>query len=204
MQSFCKGQNIKHILNTIACPRSNGQVERFNRTILNSMMAAIGDDHTSWESKIIEVQHGINGTIHATTGYAPAELLYGCRPKLKFDISVNNDNEQEDRLERLKTIRADASARINKRAVAMKRRYDANRKQAVKYSVGDMVMVQRTPMVKGLASGKLVQRYTGPVKVVQVLPNDRYRIESLSRDRRRMRGVVASDKMKLFKSQSTE
>lgn len=67
-------------------------------------MVAIGDDHTLWESKGMEVQHGINGTIHATTGYAPVDLLYGYRPRLRFHISVNNDNTQKGRLEQVKKI----------------------------------------------------------------------------------------------------
>lgn len=203
MKKFCNEQNIKHILNAIACPRSNGQVERFNATILNAMMTAIGDEHDSWEAKITEVQHSINGTVNATTGRAPAELLYGFRPRLKFDVSIG-DNEQVQREDNLKLMRAKAVDNINKSASAMKRRYDKNRGPAVTYKVGEMVMIERTPIVKGLTSGKLVGRYIGPVRVQQVLPNDRYRVESLSKDRRRFRGVVSSDKMKLFKTQTID
>lgn len=62
-------------------------------------------------------------------------------------------------------------------------------------------MIQRTPFVKGITSGKLVQRYAGPVRVTEVLGNDRYRVQTPSKDRRRFKGVIASDKMKLFKAQ---
>ncbi|KAJ8915466.1 hypothetical protein NQ315_003229 [Exocentrus adspersus] len=214
MKSFCNKNGIRHVLNAVASPRSNGQVERFNSTILQALMTVIGDDHSSWESKITEVQLSINGTVNATTGYAPSELLYGFRPKLKFDLSLSThlDNnqqqvEQVDRVDRrttLNIVRAKAADKINKSAIAMKRRYDKNRDPAIVYHVGDMVMIEKTPIIKGLTSGKLVQRYIGPVVVKQVLPNDRYKVESLSRDRRRFRGVVASDKMKLFRKQTVD
>ena len=55
----------------------------------------IGDDDTSWEAKIPEVQSGMNGTIHATTKLAPSELLYGVRPRLKYDISLFTENQTD-------------------------------------------------------------------------------------------------------------
>jgi hypothetical protein len=58
--------------------------------------------------------------------------------------------------------------------------------------------VERTLLVKGLSSGKLVPKYIGPVKIIAVLGNDRYRVASFSKDRRRFKGVVASDRLKLF------
>lgn len=203
LKKFCIENCIKHVLNAIACPRSNGQVERFNATILNTMMTVIGDDHESWETKILEVQHSINGTVNATTGHAPAELLYGFRPRLKYDINIDSD-EQVDKQTRLELMRSKAADSINKSAGVMKRRYDKNRDSALVFKIGDMVMVERTPMVKGLTSGKLVQRFIGPVKVQKILPNDRYHVESLSRDKRRFRGVVSSDKMKLYRTQTIE
>lgn len=198
MTDFCARNNIKHVQNAIACPRANGQVERFNSTILRSMTAVVGENYDAWESKIPEVQCGINGTVNATTGISPAELLYGFRPRLKYDVSVNS---QIDRQVNLELSRRNAALNIERKAKNMKQRFDKNRLDPIQYQVGDMVLVERTPMVKGLSSGKLVQKYTGPVQITHVLGNDRYRVQSLSKDRRRFKGVVASDKLKLFKAQ---
>lgn len=203
MKDFCAQENIKHVLNAIASPRSNGQVERFNATILNALSTSIGEDHSSWDDKITAVQRSINVTINATTGKSPSELLYGFRPRLKFDINLQHP-VAEDRVTRLKGNRDKALVNINKIANSMKVRYDRNRLRALKFKTGDMVMVERTPLIKGLTSGKLVQKYIGPMKVVATLPNDRYQVESLSKDKRRFKGVVASDKMKIFKIQKNQ
>lgn len=42
-EQFCKNLNIKHVLNATATPRANGQVERYNRTILSSLSASTED-----------------------------------------------------------------------------------------------------------------------------------------------------------------
>lgn len=38
-KTFCNQVGIKHELNAVACPRANGQVERFNRTFIRSLAA---------------------------------------------------------------------------------------------------------------------------------------------------------------------
>lgn len=178
-------------------------MERFNCTILNAMMTAIGEEHGSWEDKISEVQCGINNTVSSATTKTPSELLYGFRPTLKYDVSLS-EITQIERQAKLKMLRKKALVHLEKNAKAMKNRYDKNRLEATTFKVGDMVMVERTLLVKGLTSGKLVQTYVGPVKVSDVLGNDRYRVQSLSADRRRFKGVVANDRLKLFKVQTTE
>ena len=161
-------------------------------------------DYNSWEQKIPEVQRGINVAINSSTGKSPSELLYGFRPRSKYDINIPDTNISEDRQDRLKNVRLEALGKLDKTARAMKTRYDRNRLKALQFKEGDMVMVERTPYVKGITSGKLVQRYIGPVRVMEVLSNDRYRVQSLSKDRRRFKGVIASDKMKLYKVQITK
>lgn len=38
-KTFCNGSKIKHVLNAVASPRANGQVERYNRTVLDALTA---------------------------------------------------------------------------------------------------------------------------------------------------------------------
>ncbi|KAJ8973137.1 hypothetical protein NQ317_001873 [Molorchus minor] len=157
MNEFCNSENIKNVLNAIASPRSNGQVERFNRTILNSLTAAIGDDHSSWESKIPEVQSVINSCLNSSTGKSPSELLYRFRPRLKYDIDLLNITSDTDRQEKLKTNRTLALGNLTKTAISMQKHYNKNRLPAIKFKEGDMVLVKRSPLIRGVK-----QRKVGP------------------------------------------
>ncbi|KAJ8929486.1 hypothetical protein NQ314_017818 [Rhamnusium bicolor] len=119
LNAFCTSENIQHVLNAVASPRSNGQVERFNRTILTSLTTAIGEDHGSWEQKICKVQRGIiNMCLNSTTGKSPSELLYGFRPRLKYDIELSNILADSDRLKTFDKNRNKALGKINKTAKA--------------------------------------------------------------------------------------
>ncbi|KAJ8943669.1 hypothetical protein NQ318_010047 [Aromia moschata] len=115
-------------LNICVYPLALEAVERFNSTILRAMTAAVGENYDAWESKIPEVQCGINGTVNSTTA------------------------------------RQSAAINIVNKAKLMKKNFDKKRLEPIQYNVGDMVLVERTPMIKGLSSGKLVQKFTGPVQ----------------------------------------
>lgn len=39
-EEFCQNSTIRHVLNAVATPRANGQVERLNRTILSALLAS--------------------------------------------------------------------------------------------------------------------------------------------------------------------
>ncbi|KAJ8970407.1 hypothetical protein NQ317_017189 [Molorchus minor] len=198
-RDFCATHNIRHVKNAIASPRSNGQVERTNRTVLESLTASIEGKHNEWDKYLLPVQRGINSTVNSTTNIAPSELLYGFRPNM-----VNEVRLTKRKLLDLRKIRQQAKGTCDVTAQKMKYRYDKKRRPAKEYKQGDVVLVEKTTLVKGLSSGKLVPKYVGPVKIIDVLGNDRYRVVSFSTDKRRLKGVVASDRLKPFKSQITD
>lgn len=77
-KDFCIQHGIKHILNAVACPRANGQAERFNQTILNALAAQnYGNDERIWDLQLGKIQWGINNTINTTTKASPSMLLFG-------------------------------------------------------------------------------------------------------------------------------
>lgn len=79
-KGFMKDTRIKHILNAVATPRANGQVERFNRTVLDALATKThGKDDRMWDESVPDVQIGINTTVHKTTQKSPSELLFGFR-----------------------------------------------------------------------------------------------------------------------------
>lgn len=71
---------IRHIQNAVASPRANGQVERYNRTILDSLAAQNhGQDERLWDNRLLQVQWGLNNTINKGTGKSPSEVLFGLK-----------------------------------------------------------------------------------------------------------------------------
>lgn len=191
-QNYCKDHGIKHILNAVASPRANGQVERLNRTILSSLSAHVGEDQKGWDAYLPKVQLGINSLTTQGTGKSPLELLCGLRPRLA------NDLQGAVRIDDIVALRDAAAQRIEDGAVKMKTRFDKRRREGTPISVGQLVMVERKILRPGLTSGKLVPKYAGPYKVTAVLPNDRYEVTSSANGRKTYKNIIARDKLKLW------
>ncbi|CAK1597154.1 unnamed protein product [Parnassius mnemosyne] len=195
---------FKHILNAIACPRSNGQVERVNRTLLNGLNT-ISDSECTWDNKLSDVVWGINNTPNSTTGHTPFSLMFGhdnsrfpCFPK---EFPQDYDSQQQN----LQTRRKDAKFRIDRNMTLMKSRFDRKHKKCQKYKIGDLVLwkggVSRDTTAK--VTKKLNSSYTGPYKVCRAEQSlDRYKISSIMgmKGYRRFSAVVSGESLRPYKS----
>lgn len=191
-KEYCEKLGVKHVLNAVASPRANGQVERLNRTILNSLTAHMGEEQKGWEVYLPKVQLGINSSVSQGTGKSPLELLCGLRPRLAGDLlGPQHSND-------LANLRGIAANNITRNASEMKARYDKSRRRGTSIAVGKLVMVERKILRPGITSGKLVPKYAGPYKVTAVLPHDRYEVTAAARGKRAYKSIVARDKMKLW------
>lgn len=193
-EDYCHEKGIKHILNAVASPKANGQVERLNRTILSSLTAHMGNEQKGWDKYLPKVQLGINATVSQGTDKCPLALLCALRPRLGADLTggVPAGNVEE--------LRKEAAQVITEKAHKMKTRYDRGRRVGATIQVGQLVMVERKILRPGLSSGKLVPNYAGPYKVTAILPNDRYEVMSLAKGKRAYKNVIARDKIKIWRS----
>jgi transposase InsO family protein len=79
---FCKSYGIRHILNTVAIPRANGQYERYNKTIAN-MLATLSIEAESnlWDTHIKQLQSALNTSFNKSINTTPVKALFGYQTK---------------------------------------------------------------------------------------------------------------------------
>ncbi|KAL0822205.1 hypothetical protein ABMA28_004335 [Loxostege sticticalis] len=183
---------------------SNGPsvFQRLMNTVLGSLrfeaLRSMGanSDNNKWDQYITNIQQGINSTINKTTSAVPSEVFFGYR------IRMNNDGVTDDNIEDtvdLTALRKKVDENIQKVAEKQKATFDAKRKEAPVYKVGDLVVIKIPSMSNDGQSTKLLPRYKGPFQVTEILGHDRYRVADMrgaERSTKRYNGVSCVENMK--------
>ena len=67
-------------------PQSDGQVERFNRTLVESLTTLVDSHMEDWDVQAKYVVHAYNGTEHASTGCSPNMMVFGDEILMPADV----------------------------------------------------------------------------------------------------------------------
>lgn len=176
-------------------PRGNGQVERYNRVILESFMSGDVDDD-EWDSNVDNIQLGINGTLNTAIGVPPSEALMGyrvCSQGLMQTESV------AARPVDVTEVRRQMIERVERYQAQQKKQFDKGRSVAKTYQEGDLVLIRVTCNAATGVSQKLLPKWRGPFRVVKVLDNDRYEVRDIpgaTRSRVAYQGVCGAENMR--------
>jgi Integrase core domain len=92
-KTCCQAMGVQHIFTSAYHPQANGQVERFNRTILARLRALAGEEQGTWDLYSTAITYAYNTQVHASTGYAPFDLILSRTPppaELRFSDALTS------------------------------------------------------------------------------------------------------------------
>ena len=73
-------------------PRTNGQVERFNQTLINALKKHTEKEPSEWHKWLPYVLLAYRSRKHSSTGFTPYELMFG-RSMLHFEDYSSEQND---------------------------------------------------------------------------------------------------------------
>lgn len=90
IQSVCKLLRIQRTHTSAYHPQCNSQVEHFNRTV-EAVLAKMTKDHQrDWNCYLPKALFAYRSSIHASTGFTPYHLNFGCSPCLPIDVFLGH------------------------------------------------------------------------------------------------------------------
>ena len=143
---------VKHSRTTPYHPQGNGQVERFNRTLLSMLRTLTSTEKADWKDHLPKVIHAYNCTRSEATGFSPFFLMYGREPRLPIDLvfQLDGDTKEEGRnhqdfctkwRQNMQEAYTLAQKNAEKSAARGKQNYDRKR-PSLPLECGDRVLVR--------------------------------------------------------------
>jgi hypothetical protein len=175
---------MKHLLSTPYHPQTNGLVERFNRTLCESL-AKLVEKEDEWDLFISPVLLAYRTSIHSTTKVTPFLLAYGREANMPFDDpSINKQVDEDPLLKRydqiinkMPNVQQEVQARVTDQQTKQKQRHDDRIKKTL-FAIGDKVLMY-DKRLDNQWSGKLREKWKGPYYIHSIGHNDAYKLRSI-------------------------
>ncbi|CDF40922.1 unnamed protein product [Chondrus crispus] len=180
--AVCALLGVRHYLTTAYHPQTNGQTERFNRTLVQRLRHYVAEHQRDWDEYIQPLTFAYNTQVHRSTETTPFDLVLTRPPSglalpgtVPQDAVSNTEDPRTPVQYKRATLRKlrDALERTRVKLTAAQRRYKADFDKKVRFrpviEKGDRVYVDRPPRpLTSTERGDLPSNDGGPS--VKLLP----------------------------------
>ena len=202
-KELCNRMQIYKARTTPYRPSSNGQVERFNRTLMDAVRCFVSKTHAQWDIYIPQLAGAMRSAINRSTGFTPNMLMLGREVNQPIDLLFPTPTSASDTTPDMSGYVAElviqsqlahetARANLKTTQATMKRNYDLRTVEKA-YKKGDVVYVLDTAAVKGKCR-KLSANWKGPGLILEVLSPYLYKVKLRGKD-----SIMNHDRLKLCK-----
>ena len=183
LQAVCTILQVNKIFTTPYHPQCDGLVERYNRTLSDSLAKLSQKDNYNWEKYLPFALFTYRISPHISTKFSPFFLLYGRDPILPMEIDIpslekliNPENPTHVNhyissfQEILGTTQEIVKTNINNAQQQQKDQYDKNICKNANFTEGDIVTITNRANIDPTI-GKLSTKQIGPYRIIKLYPN---------------------------------
>ena len=182
-------------------PQSNGQTEKFNKTLIEGLRSFVSARQDDWEDYLIYLQFAYNNSVHAQTGFTPFQLTLGQHPRSPLDALISASQggadvfiDENDLVEPDGSTKSLAEAlssevisnllqardKLQEAAHAFRLRH-ANACKPHSFKVGHQVLMSSENLKLKLPCRKLSPRFVGPFTITELKGTNAVRLELTGR-----------------------
>lgn len=169
-QQVCRILQVNNIFTTAYHPQTNGQVERFNRSLCSMLRCYVDDHPTDWCVYAPALCYAYNMSVHRSTNTTPFDLVLSRAPAdftMAYPPSKVKKNGKESRgefVERLEVTLHKARDALARTQARYKLDFDKRVKPSRPYVRGDWIFLDTNDGVK--KRPKLTHDIAGPFEVL--------------------------------------
>ena len=174
-QELCFRYGIEKRTTAAYHPQTDGQTERFNRTMNDMLSQYVSKNEKDWDRWLPSLLFAYRTAIHSSTGKSPFELLYGRIARLPIELKVptieravgGQSNRSQLSIAMSTIERFQEQARDAIRAAQQRQKFQYDKRATVgELQFGDRVMLY-TPVIKRGRSSKFLKPWGGPFFVIR-------------------------------------
>ena len=182
-KAICTLLRINKTRTTPYRPSANGQVERYNRTLMDAVRCFVDESQKDWDEFLPQLACALRSSVNRNTGMTPNKMMLGREVNLPADLvfkpileeTFESEEEYVTKLrENMREAHEVARRQLQTSQEMMKRDYDTNMKQ-FEYQPGEFVYMLNTAHLKGRAK-KLDPPWKGPGIVIERITSYVYKI----------------------------
>jgi hypothetical protein len=166
--SVCRELGIAKIFKTAYHPQTNGQVKRFNRTIVNSLRGYVKRRQNDWDEYTSAITFGYNCRVHSSLNLAPFELILS-RPPPTLSVGPSEAEVRDTPasaklrfINRVKELIPLAQTRFAEAQAQYKRKFDRSIKEKNKELLSGSCVYLRRELHEAGRNPKLDDQVDGP------------------------------------------
>ena len=195
-KQLCETLGIHKARTTAFRPSGNGQVERFNRTLMDAVRCFSSRSPTNWDEFLPQLAGSLRSAVNRSTGFTPNMLMLGREVSMPVDLvfpgpepidELDYENYITGLVKHIQSAHEIAREKLKVSQSLAKRDYDL-KAFTRSYSIGEAVYVLDTAVPKGKCA-KLRPQWKGPGLIVRKVTAFLYevllrrKVETINHDR---------------------